>query len=75
MRNGQLTRVLSLYRALYAERRTLASLAKDFSVTTRTVRRDIEALEDAGFGVAKSCEIDDVDDAQWAQTRQWWIEN
>lgn len=51
VRNGQLIRTLCLYRTLAAERRTLQSLATDFGVTTRTVRRDLEALADAGIAL------------------------
>lgn len=68
MRNGQLTRVLCLYQTLNAERRTLRSLAREFSVTTRTVRRDLEALADAGIAVCKSRDSDDE-----AIERVWWV--
>lgn len=70
MRNGQLTRVLSVYRTILAERRTLDALARDFSVTTRTIRRDLDALHDAGFAVCKS---HDSDDAYDDHARCWWI--
>jgi predicted DNA-binding transcriptional regulator YafY len=69
MRNGQLTRVLSLYRTLLCERRSIDSLARDFSVTTRTVRRDLDALADAGVPLCKSTECDDGP----SQARVWWV--
>lgn len=62
-RNRQIIRQWQLLRALEHRGRTLHELAGDLDVTTRTIRRDIEALEAAGFPL-----YDDVDDAG---ARRW----
>ena len=52
MRNRALVRVLRLWRATSAkEYVSVAELAREFQVSTRTVRRDFEALEGAGLRV------------------------
>lgn len=68
-RNAGLVRALALKATLESGRRwTLAQLAERFSVTTRTVRRDIAALEAAGVAVCH----------EWAETQgrdrgRWWV--
>ena len=52
MRNQALVRTLTLLRLLQARGRwTLLELAGTFRVSTRTVRRDLAALEDAGYPI------------------------
>ncbi len=51
MRNGQLVRVLQLASALEGRPRALWALAEEFRVSTRTIRRDLEALSLAGFQI------------------------
>ena len=52
MRNQALVRCLTLLRLLQARGRwTLLELAGTFRVSTRTVRRDLAALEDAGYPI------------------------
>ena len=48
-RNRQIIRTWRIVRELSVAGRTFNALAEDLGVTTRTVRRDIEALEEAGF--------------------------
>lgn len=48
-RNRYLVRVLRLAAALQARRWTLIELAVDFEVSTRTIRRDIYALEESAY--------------------------
>lgn len=52
-RNGQLIRQWNLLRKLAANRygSTILDLAGAFEVSTRTIRRDLECLEDAGFPI------------------------
>lgn len=50
-RHATLTRTWQLLQALQARRCTLHELARDLGVTDRTIRRDLEALEAAGFPV------------------------
>lgn len=54
-RNRTLLRVLTLFRRLDGCRYAppLAELAKEFGVCERTIRRDLEALEAAGFNPPK----------------------
>jgi predicted DNA-binding transcriptional regulator YafY len=56
-RNKQLVRCLQLQRALRRAFRTLDSLAQEFGVTTRTIRRDLDALEEAHEPVLKTADI------------------
>lgn len=56
MRNRQLVRVLKVSQALQGGRRTLDSLATEFRVSTRTIRRDIEALSEAGVPVRNTAD-------------------
>ncbi len=49
-------RVLSVLRLLEQRRRwTLHELADRFGVTTKTARRDISAIEEAGYPIAQEC--------------------
>ena len=51
-RNAEVIRQWSVLRELEASRReTIASLARKTEVTTRTIRRDLEALQTAGFPI------------------------
>ncbi|MAG70483.1 MAG: hypothetical protein CL471_09370 [Acidobacteria bacterium] len=52
MRNAEVIRQLSVLRELEASRRgTIDGLAQKMAVTTRTIRRDLEALQTAGFPI------------------------
>ena len=52
MRNAEVIRQWSVLRELEASRReTIASLARKTAVTTRTIRRDLDALQTAGFPI------------------------
>jgi predicted DNA-binding transcriptional regulator YafY len=57
-RGDTLTRSLKMQRKLGKGRWTLKELAKEFNVTTRTIRRDIDVLKRAGLHV-KSFRVDD----------------
>lgn len=48
-RNRQVVRTWSVLHLIGESPRTIDDLAQDLGVTTRTIRRDIEALEEAGF--------------------------
>ncbi len=67
-RNNQLVRQWKLLRALGSNHfgLTLEELAKDFEVTTMTVRRDLEGLEEAGFPIFD----DTMDDGK----KRWRVE-
>jgi predicted DNA-binding transcriptional regulator YafY len=65
-RNAEVIRQWSILRDLEASRRlTIDDLAKRTGVTTRTIRRDLEALQSAGFPL-----FDDVIDGK----RYWTLE-
>src|SRR5437016_1031379 len=50
MRGRQIVRQWQLLRLVHISRyMTVGKLAKEFSVTTKTIRRDLTALEQAGF--------------------------
>lgn len=53
-RNAQLIRVLQLAERLRGRRWSLEQLAQEADVTTRTVRRDLEALSSAGVPVQQA---------------------
>jgi predicted DNA-binding transcriptional regulator YafY len=54
-RNRSLVRVLSLLRLLEGRRRwSLIELAVQFDVSTKTARRDLRALEEAGYPVTQT---------------------
>lgn len=67
MRNGALVRVLRMAEFLRGGRRSLAELAKEFDVCTRTVRRDLEALSVAGVPVRNS------PDTGEGIVGYWWV--
>jgi predicted DNA-binding transcriptional regulator YafY len=71
MRNGQLVRVLALMQRLRSGRHTLASLACEFRVHQRTIRRDLEALSVAGVPVRHSADVAG-DDAPLRGF--WWMQ-
>ena len=65
-RNAEVIRQWNILRAIEASRRvTIDSLAETQGVTTRTIRRDLEALQAAGFPL-----FDDVEDGK----RYWRID-
>jgi DNA-binding transcriptional ArsR family regulator len=68
-RGRALVRVLSALRQLQQTRRgvTLEELAADGGVTTRTVRRDLEVLQEAGIPL-----LDVVDDEAMVRERRWF---
>jgi predicted DNA-binding transcriptional regulator YafY len=67
-RNAGLVRVLSLLRVLEGRGRyTLHDLADRFSVATRTIRRDFEALECAGYPIGH----DERGDG--SSRGEWWL--
>lgn len=53
MRNDTLIRVLRMIEALRVRRLSLRELAREHQVTTRTVRRDLEAISAAGLPLRK----------------------
>jgi predicted DNA-binding transcriptional regulator YafY len=71
VRNEALVRVLLLARTLTAERLTLEELARVSGVTTRTVRRDLEALHAAGFSIRST---EDPPRRYWRERRDVWTE-
>jgi len=46
-RNRQLVRVLNLLALIGTQRRTLDELAEELAVSTRTIRRDLDAIQAA----------------------------
>ncbi len=61
LRNGQLVRVLRLLRMLEVRGRfTLEFLAGELQVSSRTVRRDLDALLFSGYHIDHSTEDDGV---------------
>jgi predicted DNA-binding transcriptional regulator YafY len=50
-RNRELIRQWSVLQKLAARRTTIAALAQDFGVNARTIRRDLDALQAAGFPI------------------------
>ena len=70
MRNQALVRTLTLLRLLQQRGRwTLLELAGTFRVSTRTVRRDLAALEDAGYPIGH-------EHVQHGNNREhglWWL--
>ena len=69
MRNSSLVRVLCLIESLKHKRATLQSLADEFNVSTRTIRRDLEALSLAGVPVRTT-----ADAYANGINGFWWIE-
>ena len=50
-RNRQLRRVLKLLTLIVERRRSIIELSGELAVTTRTVRRDLQAIEYAGLPI------------------------
>jgi predicted DNA-binding transcriptional regulator YafY len=64
-RNRQVIRQWQVVRAIEGRKgATLVELAEQCNVTTRTIRRDLEALEEAGFPL--------VDEPGTDETRRRW---
>lgn len=66
-RNDSLVRVLTMMHYLKGGRQTLEQLAEEFHVSTRTVRRDLEALSVAGVPVRHS------GDTGEGFAGYWWV--
>lgn len=66
-RNVSLIRVLTMMHYLRGGRQTLEQLAEEFKVSTRTVRRDLEALSVAGVPVRYS------GDTGERLAGYWWV--
>src|SRR5918993_1927484 len=65
-RNAEVIRQWTILKALEASRRaTIDELAKQTGVTTRTIRRDLDALQEAGFPL-----FDEVHDGK----KYWTLE-
>lgn len=69
MRNRQLVRVLRLRDMLVSGRLTLNELAAELRVTTRTIRRDLEALQEAHVPVHYHRSNNEPDEGE----SRWWI--
>lgn len=70
MRNTALVRVLMLKATLESGRHwTLQQLAERFNVTTRTVRRDLAALEEAGVPICQARS----EQGNHAEPGRWWV--
>ena len=69
-RNGQLVRELLILRTLEEARIgcTLSDLARQTGVTTRTIRRDLEALEEAGIPL-----VDELSETEGADRRRFRV--
>jgi predicted DNA-binding transcriptional regulator YafY len=69
-RHKTLTRVLKvLARPEGGRRYALPELAEEFDVHPRTIRRDLYALEDAGWPIGHGDENDDGG----GYNRAWWL--
>lgn len=64
-RNVALVRVLRMVERLREKRWTVYELADEFNVTSRTVRRDIDVMAQAGIAI-KSQPMD-------GQSTQFWV--
>ena len=64
LRNRGLVRTLGVERTLVVGSRSISAVATEFGVTTRTIRRDLAALEEAGFRLV----VDD--DRRWHVLRR-----
>lgn len=64
-RNRQIVRQWETLRAISSRRGlTIEALSLDFGVSTRTVRRDLEALQEAGFPLVDEV-VEDSGLKQW----------
>jgi len=71
MRNGALIRALSIIRMLEGGGRyQLQQLAAMFAVHPRTIRRDLYALETAGWPIGHT-----PGDSAGGDPGQWWLED
>jgi predicted DNA-binding transcriptional regulator YafY len=68
MRNAEVIRQWQILRAIEASRTgvTIHELAGLASVTTRTIRRDLQALQEAGFAV--------FDEGEENETKRWKLQ-
>jgi predicted DNA-binding transcriptional regulator YafY len=67
MRNDTLVRVLTLVERLRVSRCSIDDLAREFHVSTRTVRRDLAALQRAGVPLHQN------NAANQGAGGLWWI--
>ena len=67
-RNQEVIRQWKVLHALETARHGVAidALADDLGVTTRTIRRDLQALQEAGFAV--------YDEGEENETKRWRLE-
>ena len=68
MRNAEVIRQWQILKSLEASRTgvTIHELARQVSVTTRTIRRDLQALQEAGFAV--------FDEGEENETKRWKLQ-
>lgn len=68
MRNAEVIRQWKILRAVEAARAgiTIHQLAKDTGVSTRTIRRDLQALQEAGFAI--------FDEGEENETKKWKLD-
>ena len=68
MRNAEVIRQWKILRAVEAARAgiTIHQLARDTDVTTRTIRRDLQALQEAGFAI--------FDEGEENETKRWKLD-
>lgn len=69
VRGKQVIRLIRLMERLKVRRAALGELSREFGVTTRTIRRDMEALSVAGVPVRNT-----ADAAANGFNGFWWIE-
>jgi predicted DNA-binding transcriptional regulator YafY len=68
MRNAEVIRQWKILRAVESARAgiTIHQLARDTGVTTRTIRRDLQALQEAGFAI--------FDEGEENETKKWKLD-
>lgn len=68
MRNAEVIRQWQILKSIEASRTgvTIHELARQVSVTTRTIRRDLQALQEAGFAV--------FDEGEENETKRWKLQ-
>lgn len=68
MRNAEVIRQWKILRAVESARAgvTIHQLARDTDVTTRTIRRDLQALQEAGFAI--------FDEGEENETKRWKLD-
>src|SRR5690349_21160581 len=69
MRNAEVIRQWQILKSIEASRTgvTIHDLARQVSVTTRTIRRDLQALQEAGFAV--------FDEGEENETKRWKLQS